>query len=68
MLTLIYIKENRLMKRFILSYKKPHIVDLVAMKILPKAISEYTDSDIGSPVNIPYNDTSEKILLNDGKI
>ena len=46
----------------------PEISDLVALGILPKPVSEYTDADIGSTILIPYTDSSGKILLNNGCI
>ena len=65
------------MKRFILShkYKKSEssggsgsgsVSDLVALKILPKQVSEFTSDDIGTIISIPYTDPTGKILLNDG--
>ena len=42
--------------------------DLVTLGILTKPISEFSNSDIGTTVLIPYNDPTGKILLNDGKI
>ena len=69
------------MKRFILShkYKKSEssggsgsASDLVALGILKKPVSEYTNEDINneeySKVLIPYTDPTGKILLNNGCI
>jgi hypothetical protein len=61
------------MKKFIFGFAKNKSVivppsDLVALGILPKQVSEYTDADIGSIISIPYNDESGKILLNNGCI
>lgn len=70
------------MGKFILSFKRkgtihpvtpdqpvtPSGSDLVKLGILPKQISEFTNSDIGTTVLIPYTDPTGKILLNDGKI
>ena len=42
--------------------------DLVELGILTKQISEFTNSDIGTTVLIPYTDSTGKILLNEGKI
>ena len=66
------------MKRFILShkYKKsessggsgPLLSDLVSLGILTKPIAEFSNSDIGTTVLIPYTDPTRKILLNNGKI
>ena len=66
------------MKRFILSHKRkksessggagPLIPDLVTLGILTKPIGEFSNSDIGTPVYIPYIDPTGKILLNNGKI
>ena len=66
------------MKRFILAHKRkksessggagPLVPDLVALGILTKPISEFSNSDKGTTVLIPYNDESGKILLNNGCI
>lgn len=61
------------MGKFVLAFKRkgtvtPPLSDLVELGILPKQISEFTNSDIGTTVLIPYNDTSGKILLNSGCI
>lgn len=64
------------MGRFILGFIKKGTVtpdqpsgsDLVSLGILPKQISEFSDSDIGTTVFIPYTDPTGKILLNDGRI
>ena len=46
---------------YILSFKRkgtitPPLSDLVALGILPKQISEFTNADIGTEVSIPYTD------------
>ena len=51
------------MKKFIFGFAKNKSIivppsDLVALGILPKQVSEYTDADIGSIISIPYNDES----------
>jgi hypothetical protein len=51
------------MKKFIFGFAKNKSVivppsDLVALGILPKQVSEYTDADIGSIISIPYTDSS----------
>lgn len=67
------------MGKFIVSFRRqgtitpgqsstPSVSDLVALGILTKQVSEFTNSDIGTTVLIPYTDSSGKILLNDGKI
>ena len=61
------------MGKFVLAFKRkgtvtPSESDLVELGILPKQISEFTNSDIGSPVLIPYTDPTGKILLNNGNI
>ena len=66
------------MKRFILSHKRkksessggagPLLSDLVSLGILTKQVSEFSNSDIGTTVLIPYTDPTGKILLNEGKI
>lgn len=48
---------------YILSFKRkgtvtPPLSDLVALGILPKQISEFTNDDIGTEVSIPYTDAS----------
>lgn len=48
---------------YILAFKRkgtetPSGSDLVALGILPKQISEFTNSDIGTEVSIPYTDAS----------
>ena len=48
---------------YILSFKRkgavtPSESDLVALGILPKPISEFTNDDIGTEVSIPYTDAS----------
>lgn len=58
---------------YILSFKRkgtvtPPLSDLVALGILPKQISEFTNADIGTEVSIPYTDSTGKILLNEGRI
>ena len=42
--------------------------DLVALGILTKPIAEFSNSDVGTTVFIPYNDPTGKILLNNGNI
>ena len=42
--------------------------DLVALGILTKPIAEFSNSDIGTTVLIPYTDSTGKILLNTGRI
>ena len=42
--------------------------DLVALGILTKPIAEFSNSDIGTTVLIPYTDSTGKILLNNGCI
>lgn len=50
------------MGKFTVAYKKQiTISDLVALGILPKQVSEYTDEDIGSIISIPYIDESGNI-------
>ena len=57
------------MRKFTLAFSRngsiipdvPEISDLVALGILPKPISEFTNDDIGTIINIPYNDESGKI-------
>ena len=61
------------MGKFIVSFRRqgtitPSGSDLVALGILTKPIAEFSNSDKGTTVLIPYNDESGKILLNDGKI
>lgn len=64
------------MGKFILTFKRKGAVtpdqpsgsDLVELGILPKQISEFTNSDIGTTVLIPYTDPTGKILLNNGNI
>ena len=64
------------MSRFSFSFIKqgatppitPSESDLVALKILPKQVSEFTTADIGTIILIPYTDPTGKILLNDGNI
>lgn len=51
------------MKKFIFGFAKNKSIivppsDLVALGILPKQVSEYTDADIGSIISIPYTDSS----------
>ena len=46
---------------YILSFKRkgtvtPPLSDLVALGILPKQISEFTNADIGTEISIPYTD------------
>ena len=71
-----YFKKEYNMSRFSFCFIKqgatppitPSESDLVALKILPKQVSEFTSDDIGTPVLIPYTDPTGKILLNDGNI
>lgn len=66
------------MGKFIVSFKRQGTItpgqpikppsDLVSLGILPKRISEFSDSDIGTTVFIPYTDPTGKILLNGGRI
>ena len=70
------------MGKFILSFKRkgtippvtpdqpetPSGSDLVSLGILTKPIAEFSNSDIGTTVLIPYNDPTGKILLNNGNI
>lgn len=61
------------MGKFVLAFKRkgtvtPPLSDLVALGILSKPISEFTNSDIGTTVLIPYTDSTGKILLNSGCI
>ena len=66
------------MKRFILSHKRkksessggsgPLLSDLVSLGILTKPIAEFSNSDIGTTILIPYTDSSSKILLSGGCI
>ena len=66
------------MNSFIMAHKRkksessggagPLIPDLVSLGILTKPISEFSNSDIGTTVLIPYTDSSSKILLNNGCI
>ena len=44
------------------------VPDLVTLGILTKPIAEFSNSDIGTTVLIPYTDPTRKILLNNGKI
>ena len=46
----------------------PSLSDLVELGILTKPIAEFSNSDIGTTVLIPYNDPTGKILLNNGNI
>ena len=46
---------------YILAFKRkgtetPSVSDLVALGILPKQVSEFTNADIGTEVSIPYTD------------
>jgi hypothetical protein len=61
------------MARYILAHRNrliisPSTSDLVTLGILPKQISEFTNDDIGTIINIPYTDESGKISLNNGCI
>ena len=66
------------MNSFILAHKRkksessggagPLVPDLVTLGILTKPIAEFSNSDIGTTVLIPYTDPTGKFLLNDGKI
>ena len=61
------------MGKFLLAFKRkgavtPPLSDLVELGILSKPISEFTNSDIGTTVLIPYTDPTGKILLNSGCI
>ena len=70
------------MGKFILSFKRkgtippvtpdqpetPSGSDLVSLGILTKPIAEFSNSDVGTTVLIPYNDPTGKILLNNGNI
>ena len=64
------------MSRFLFSFIKqgatppitPSESDLVTLGILTKQVSEFTTTDIGTTVLIPYTDPTGKILLNDGNI
>lgn len=61
------------MGKFIVSFRRqgtitPSGSDLVALGILTKPIAEFSNSDKGTTVLIPYNDESGKILLNNGCI
>ena len=59
------------MGKFVLAFKRnltPPLSDLVELGILSKPISEFTNSDIGTTVLIPYTDPTGKILLNSGCI
>ena len=57
------------MKRFLLSFRKqgavtpsePSVSDLVSLGILKKQISEFTNSDIGTEVTIPYSNKGSGI-------
>ena len=65
------------MNSFIMAHKRKKsessggsgsLSDLVALGILTKPIAEFSNSDIGTTVLIPYNDPTRKILLkNDSK-
>ena len=54
------------MRKFTLAFSRngsiipdvPELSDLVALGILPKQISEFTNDDIGTIINIPYTDES----------
>lgn len=51
------------MSKFLLSFRRegivtPSLSDLVALGILSKPISEFTNDDIGTEVSIPYTDAS----------
>ena len=66
------------MNSFIMAHKRkksessggagPLLSDLVSLGILTKQVSEFSNSDIGTTVLIPYTDPTGKILLNEGKI
>ena len=66
------------MNSFIMAHKRkkskssggswPLLSDLVSLGILTKQVSEFSNSDIGTTVLIPYTDSTGKILLNEGKI
>ena len=62
------------MRKFTLAFSRngsiivPELSDLVSLGILPKQISEFTNDDIGTIINIPYTDESGEILLNNGCI
>ena len=66
------------MNSFIMAHKRkksessggsgPLLSDLVALGILIKPIAEFSNSDIGTTVLIPYTDSSSKILLSSGCI
>jgi hypothetical protein len=59
------------MSKYILAFSKedsinppstpPSLPDLVELGILPKQVSEYTNTDIGSIISIPYTDESGNI-------
>ena len=44
------------------------VPDLVTLGILTKPIAEFSNSDVGTTVFIPYNDTTGKFSLNEGRI
>ena len=64
------------MKKFIMSHKYKKIKDpetqiepsLPKPSFLPKPISQFTTTDIGAVISIPYNDPTGKFLFIDGKI
>ena len=43
-------------------------LDLVSLGILTQQVSDFKEKNIGTPVLIPYNDPTGKILLNNGCI
>jgi hypothetical protein len=42
------------MKKFLMSYKKVKHANIPSF--LPKAISDFTEADLGMEISIPYND------------
>ena len=65
------------MNSFIMAHKRKKsessggsgsLSDLVALGILTKPIAEFSNSDVGTTVFIPYNDTTGKFSLNEGRI